>query len=156
VSISRIDSDSNHTHGYYVRVSIDGVIQSRFFQDARHGGREEALQAAEAWDAALLASRGQRRERRPNKRSASGVTGVSRGIDGRSGLPFWLATWMDGSGRQHRAHFAVNKYGEEEARRRAVEARLDGLAAKGVLPRGGGESGSRQQVAQERTEASSK
>ena len=135
MSISRIDSGSNHTHGYYVRVSIDGVVHSRFFQDARHGGTEEALRAAQAHDAALIAGRGPSRERRPGRRNTSGVTGVSRGIDGRSGLPFWLATWMDGTGRQRRAHFAVNRYGEEEARRLAIEARLAGLASKGVLPR---------------------
>ena len=134
MSISRIDSDRNHTHGFYVRVSIDGVIHPRFFQDARHGGREAARRAAEAHDAALIASRGNPWEKRPGRRNTSGMTGVSRSIDGRSGLPFWLATWME-DGRQRRAHFAVNRYGEEQARRLAVEARLAGLERGGVLPR---------------------
>jgi hypothetical protein len=134
MSISRIDAQGNHTHGYYVRVSIDGVVHSRFFQDARWGGREGALRAAQAHDAAVISGRGPAREKRPGRRNTSGVTGVSRGVEPRTGLPFWLATWMD-EGRQRRAHFAVNKYGEEEARRLAVEARRSGLAAKGILPR---------------------
>jgi hypothetical protein len=53
--ISRIDQPSTRTHGYVVRLNYQRTDtgwrprHTAFFGDASHGGREEALRAAEAF-----------------------------------------------------------------------------------------------------------
>ena len=45
--ISRIDQPAKRTHGFFVRLARGGKIHSAFFSDLTHGGRENALAAAQ-------------------------------------------------------------------------------------------------------------
>ena len=44
--ISRIDSEHNHTHGWYVRIREAGKVKSKFFSDRKYGGIVKALMKA--------------------------------------------------------------------------------------------------------------
>jgi len=45
--ISRIDQLEKHNHGFFVRLARAGKTHSAFFSDKSHGGREQALAAAQ-------------------------------------------------------------------------------------------------------------
>jgi len=130
VSISRIDH--NNTHGFQVRVVRRGREHSKMFSDGVHGGREQALERAKEYEAKLIAELPPlRRERlRPQANNSSGIVGVTRtyfqhhkGVPG--GSYYWQTTFIDPErGRPRNIKFSVNKYGEEEARERAILCRL--------------------------------
>jgi hypothetical protein len=134
MSIERFEGDGKPTHGFYVRVRVGGTVRRKFFGD---GGAEGARTAAEAHEAAVIAERGPLYDLSPRRHNKSGMTGVSRRKDFKTGLPQWHASWTDGDGRNRAAGFSVRKYGEEEAFRRAVEARRAGVEARGAVPRSG-------------------
>jgi len=45
--ISRIDQEEKKNHGWYVRVTLKGVITQKFFADKTHGGKPRALKCAQ-------------------------------------------------------------------------------------------------------------
>lgn len=47
--VSRIDQAPKFTHGWSVRVRIEGKIKSKFFSDKKLGGRDMALVKALEW-----------------------------------------------------------------------------------------------------------
>ncbi len=66
--ISRIDQPSTRTHGWFVRLNYQGrrdgtygPRHQKFFGDATYGGKRKALQAAQAY---LAAVQGVRRRKR--------------------------------------------------------------------------------------------
>lgn len=58
-----------------------------------------------------------------NKKNTSGINGVRRNGT-REGQGSWSAHWSNGKRRLASVSFSVKKYGEEGAKRRAIEARL--------------------------------
>ena len=66
-------------------------------------------------------------ERRKTK---SGIVGVRRVTKFTKGHPYdyWIAVWSDGRGGHHSRTFSIHKYGEENARKRALKARIEALA----------------------------
>jgi len=56
--ISRIDQPGKRTHGFFVRLARQGKTHSAFFGDKSHGGRENALAAAQQHYEKLLAKFG--------------------------------------------------------------------------------------------------
>ncbi|MBT3391355.1 MAG: hypothetical protein HN413_13215 [Chloroflexi bacterium] len=46
--ISRIDTDKNSTHGWFVRIYRRKTIR-KFFSDGKYGGKDGALDAAKQW-----------------------------------------------------------------------------------------------------------
>ena len=52
--ISRIDQPEKHNHGFFVRLQCQRKIHSAFFADKSHGGREQALAAAQKHYRGLL------------------------------------------------------------------------------------------------------
>jgi len=144
-SIIRIDKPNKNgrggTHGWQVRLSLGQhhKYYSKMFSDGKLGGREEALKAAEAYRAQLPELFPQFFQRRwPNpvppyqktlgKNNTSGRIGVYRTHSyHKSGLKqeFWGAHCSVGpyNGRPAAKRFYISTYGEEEAKRLAIEFR---------------------------------
>jgi hypothetical protein len=146
--IVRVDKpkDAPHgTHGWQVRGSGKRGYHSRLFSDNVYDGQDKALAAAQTYLAEYLQMHPQERNS-PNvypygfhegKRlssNKSGVTGVHRTYEyGRWDTQkehkryYWAAFYtIDGTGRRQVRRFQkfyVEDWGEEEARRRAVEFR---------------------------------
>lgn len=134
--ICRIDQPEKHNHGFFVRVQRQGKIHSAFFTDFRHGGRAQALVAAQRHQRKLLAKLGPpKRMLRQwwaeivRRRGRSGIHGVQRIEDRRFGRPriYWKANWSPEPYLVRRKQFSARKFGEDEARRLAIRARRAGV-----------------------------
>ena len=135
--VSRIDQPSHRTHGFFVRLQRKGKMYSAFFTDKMHGGRKQALAAAQAHYLKLrkLLGMPRQRSRRWNaeivrRRGKSGIHGVRRVvIRGQSGrrLKYWQAAWSPEFGLVRKRQFSIRKFGENEARRLAIRARRAGV-----------------------------
>ncbi|GAB4177912.1 MAG: hypothetical protein Fur0039_21510 [Rhodocyclaceae bacterium] len=136
--ISRVDNEASRTHGWLVTIQRRGVIYRRHFSDGSLGGRLMAFAAARDWRDAVIARHPPLKLRDYSnivkKNNRSGVVGVCRYCASETReLPrarqrwFWVASWPLPSGGRRRVKFAVNKYGEEGAFRRALRARRDAL-----------------------------
>ena len=134
--ISRIDQPEKHNHGFFVRVQRQGKIHSAFFTDFKHGGRAQALAAAQQYHRKLLAKLGppKRRLRQwwaeiVRRRGRSGIHGVQKVVDRRFKRPriYWKATWSPEPYTVRRRQFSARKFGNEEARRLAIRARRAGV-----------------------------
>lgn len=102
------------THGWQVRVRTGGARPSRFFADARHGGREAALAAALAFRDSLLAMSASS-DATPRKAwSNTGVVGLSV-RDRADGSALVHANWTDAEGKRRTASFSVEKWGLRRA-----------------------------------------
>jgi hypothetical protein len=134
--ICRIDQPEKHNHGFFVRVQRQGKMYPAFFTDFKHGGRAQALAAAQRYRRKLLARLGppQKMLRRwwaeiVRRKGRSGIHGVQRVVDRRSGRPriYWKANWSPEPYVVRRKHFSARKFGNEEARRLAIRARRAGV-----------------------------
>ncbi len=133
--ISRIDSKT--TRGWLVRGYKNGKRYSKLFSDRKLKSAEEALRQAQNFYKELT-DRLKSIPARPRAkkivykdvRNSTGVIGISRlhkiGKNGAE-LAFYSVTWRPAPGVQKCTSFSVNKYGEEEAFKRAVTCRFDGL-----------------------------
>ena len=139
-NISRIDmfSTSGKSHGgWEVRIQRRGKKYEKFFADGQHGGRRAAIQAAKVYrdelEAKLRPYSVKELARSPSVRNNSGVVGVRRALqveetdDYIYTYTFWIAQWTDGKGKRKTRSFSVDKYGEDEAHRRAIQARTRGV-----------------------------
>jgi hypothetical protein len=53
--ICRIDQPAKKNHGWYVRITLFGIITCKFFPDVSLGGKEKALKLAQTYRDALVA-----------------------------------------------------------------------------------------------------
>ena len=105
------------THGWQVRHRRDGQRLSKFFADARHQGREGALDAAIAYRDALFASLSPA-EPRPRKAwSNTGVVGLSvrEKTEGVRPKLYVQLNWMDVEGKRRASSYSVEKWGLRRA-----------------------------------------
>lgn len=133
-SISRIDQPSKHTHGWYVRVVFKGQMHAKFFSDSAYGNKRAALSQAVTFRNQKEKELGKPRTNRTvvgkNARTQTGVSGVhrvvktSRAKDGevRSSTVYEV-TWSPEPNVLRRTSVSIDKYGEDEAFRRAVKLR---------------------------------
>jgi len=143
-NISRVEAVSSSGtpwSGWMVRVQRRGRYVSRFFNDARHEGKMDALRAAKQFRDAAEERDAHwsvtERAENPPQNNVSGTVGVRRvrqrfvrdGSESR--YWFWVAQWTDGHGRRKTRAFSVNKHGEDEAYELAVAARMDGVRKSG-------------------------
>ncbi|MDR0595734.1 MAG: hypothetical protein LBF94_03535 [Puniceicoccales bacterium] len=133
--ISRIDSKT--TKGWLVRGYKNGKRYSKLFSDRKIGSSEEALSQAlifcKELSARLKAIPADPRAKKivySDVRNTTGVIGISRltkpGKNG-SKLEFYSVTWRPAPGEQKCTSFSIRKYGPEEAFRKAVVCRYNGL-----------------------------
>lgn len=125
--ISRIDNPARNSYGWYVRVRFKGENHSKFFSDSVHGGRDSALRKAVRHRNRLEREIGKPRTDRTlivrPSRNESGMVGVKRTLKANS--PVYEVTWCPAPKVIHRTSVSINKYGEEEAFRRACAIRLE-------------------------------
>ncbi len=129
--VIRIDSDS--THGWQVRVYRHGKTYSKLFSDRKHGGKEEAFEAAVAYRseleeevAAMPDAAPRRRLIRRNKNNSTGVVGISRTYKrDRRGIKHevYAVSWNPEPGVARGTSFSIKRYGEDTAFRLACELR---------------------------------
>lgn len=137
------------THGYYYHVTLsrNGVLHQRDFHESRCGGTDQACKLAHAWRDLIVATY----QAMPlaafcailRSNNTSGIPGVSRTVKGPSASndpsrrAYWQAHIPLGDGKGRVKGFSVYMYGEEEAKRRAIAARMQGLQElEGVIFRG--------------------
>lgn len=125
MGISRIEQPEKKHFGYYVRLTWRGTQYAKFFSDKKYGGARGALQAAEQYFDQLdeqmpLDSQAGRM----SVRNSSGIVGVSRTKSTSRGhrYEYWQARWGSGDDRKS-AKFSIHKYGEEQAKQLAINAR---------------------------------
>ncbi len=136
--ISRIDQPEKRTHGFFVRLQRQGKMYPGFFGDKSHGGRAQALEAAQAYYQKLLTQHKATTRRDwlqiRRRRGASPYIGVQRVIVRRANNYegfFWKATWSPLPGVVKRRMFSVLKYGPRQALALALKTRRDALATLG-------------------------
>jgi hypothetical protein len=133
--ISRIDNEEKHTHGWYVRVCYDRKMHSRFFSDAKHGGKEKSLKQAVKHRNELEKEIGKPRTDRnivvSNSRNTTGIIGVQRTLKkissktdaGPLAGAVYEVTWSPEPSVLRKTAFSVERYGEEGAFQKAVALR---------------------------------
>ena len=139
LNIHRVDHDASSTHWWRVTVQRRKRIFVRDCSDGRHGGRQPALQAAHLYRDKLvkayppLSKAAYCAIRKKNNRS--GISGLTR-VDTwemyngrRFRRLYWDAQWPIGHGKARHKKFAITKYGEEGAYRKAFTARKTALKA---------------------------
>jgi hypothetical protein len=120
-------------------VSWNGKALQKRFSDRRFGGEEAALVHAVVWRDRILDPGKPQTVMEfaavKHRNNTSGVSGVHRQREAevrRDGTlavrHYWCARIPDGVGGHRGRSFCIEKYGEREAYRRAVEARMQGLA----------------------------
>jgi len=134
--ICRIDQPHKYNHGFFVRLTRRGRIHSAFFADKKHGGREQAMAAAQAHYLKLREKLGMPRHRSRlwnaqivRNVGRSGIYGVQRVIDRRTKpwRKYWRATWSPELGVVRKKQYSIRKHGEEKAKQLALRARRAGL-----------------------------
>ncbi|MBL8152173.1 MAG: AP2 domain-containing protein [Blastocatellia bacterium] len=133
--ISRIDSQDGRTHGWYVRVFFKGEKRVKLFSDSVHGGREKALEKAIRFRNKAEKELGKPRTDRivitATKRSkTTGIVGLRRRREKaatKSGelryREMYEVWWCPEPNKVAKRSVSINKYGEEEAFRRAYMIR---------------------------------
>lgn len=139
--IARIDipktAGKGATHGWEVKIHRRGESVHKFFGDLKWGGKTKALKAAQAFRDEVL------RKLKPysrveiakskTSRNKSGIVGVRRIDKARKKngntywSTFWEASWSPEPGVHKHKLFSVQKYGERQAKRLAMDARQKGL-----------------------------
>jgi len=122
--VTRIDIEPSErhprrhpTHGWQVRVRRDGERQTKFFADARHGGREGALAAAVEYRDEVLAAVADTPARPRRAWSNTGVVGLSvrEKQEGDEAKPYVQINWIGSDGKRRAASFSVGKWGLRRA-----------------------------------------
>ncbi len=135
--------DHGNTHGWWVRVYKDSKpVESKLFSDGVHGGKLKAKKKAQEHRDLVVKKHKivpvhlrKTREHSVDKRSTSGVVGVTLSVAEKAGSlrVHWSARFME-KGRQRNVSFSVRKYGYEGAFRNALKVRF--AAIERPVPRG--------------------
>ena len=138
IGIYRLYDSKRGGWDLHVFVQRNGKMFLKQFFEPRCGGQAKAMQLAQAWRDRVI-------DENPamslaafcsivRSNNTSGVPGVIRnqkqratGLDGADGRVYWIALIPQADGQTRKLSFSVATLGEEEAKRRAVEARLQGL-----------------------------
>jgi len=126
--------DYKKNTGWYVRVKFRGKEHRKYFGDTVWGGTEDALLEAIQWRDEKEIELGKPRTERmvlSKPDSDFGITGVRRimkwtGATDTDGnpkpnfTPVYAVTWSPIPGKRKNTSFSVEKYGEDEAKKKAV------------------------------------
>lgn len=130
--ITRIENYKRRADGWLVRLQSRGERYSEFFKDSDYGGESAALRAARRCYRRMLIEHPKltRQENAERETVRTGdIIGVRKLLKPRFGHVYevWEARWSPKKYQRRVRTFSVEKYGENEAKRLAVEARLQGL-----------------------------
>lgn len=141
-ALRRIDNPNRSTHGWKVQLVRHRKDYARYFSDAQYGGSDQARQAAIEWRDRfdIEVPRLSRADKADILRSnnTSGVPGVfpwqykdKKGHIHR----YWVAVWKPETGQKHKSRkFSIARYGEEDAKARAIQARQEAMAIQKQEP----------------------
>ena len=138
--ISRIDTEQFRTHAWRVKLVRRGQVYIKNFPDKRYGGKGKALLQAKAYRDELVEKYPpiSRQEfcsilRRNNRTGITGVYRYAKSFVLKNGKVkkswYWEATWPIGKSQQSHQAFSVNEFGEAKAKRLAIQAREEAMAA---------------------------
>lgn len=122
--VTRIDIEPSEryparhpTHGWQVRLRREGERHTKFFADARHGGRDGALEAAVAYRDRLLTEAADTPPRPRRAWSNTGVVGLSvrEKEEGGETRPYVQINWIGEDGKRRAASYSVGKWGLRRA-----------------------------------------
>lgn len=133
--LNRIEYPARSVACYRVKILRQGALFQQYFPYNKYGGKAAAF--AEAKRCWLEMRRAfppmSRREMSEveRRKSPSGIVGVARITKLSKGhkYSFWRANFTDPRGRKKVRIFSVRKYGNAEAKKRALQARKNALAA---------------------------
>ena len=138
--ISRIENYKNRVDGWQVRLQRRSEKFSKSFKDSDYKNKDAALKAARKFHNQLCKEHPkltpQEHAERKTVRTGE-IIGVRRllKVDKRWSeehiYEVWEAKWSHKKYQRKVRTFSIEKYGEEEAKRLAIEARLQGLAEMG-------------------------
>lgn len=148
MTISRIDQEHKHQHGWWVRYFEYGAKkpnEQKFFSDKMYQGREFAYAEAKRFDDHLKEKYNYEARRKPigspnpdirkpkkkNKANKTGILGVQRTKRIRpNGTVYetYVASYPIAPGKTKLHVFSISKFGERVAFRLAIMARLIGLS----------------------------
>lgn len=139
LNIHRVDHEPSSTHCWRVTVQRRKVLFRHDFSNGIHGGRELALQAAQAYRDMLVQRHAPLSKpdycailKKNNRSGVSGLTRVDRlelSRGRRVRRLYWEVQWPIQNGRSRHRKFSILKYGEEEAFQFALAAREAALEA---------------------------
>ena len=137
-NITRIDRESTGG-GYLVRVMRKGKRVSQYFSDQEYGGKRKALLAArkhrDKLEDKMRGYTAKQLSQIQRSNNTSGIVGVRRAVetdyrwDSEPTYGYWVAQWSPKKGVRRTKRFSIEKYGEDEAYRLAVQARKRGVAS---------------------------
>jgi len=129
--IIRIDHKA--THGYQVRIPINGKQESKFFADGQHGGKRAARIAATTYrdkeckkiSIPLINKRVIRRQDKRNKTGHVGVNIFWKTVGGYQ-YKYYVASWTPKVGENpKRKMFSAHRLGDEKAMAMAIKHRTE-------------------------------
>lgn len=107
----------------------------KYFPDAKYGGKENALEAAQAWLDSLMSAASNPdymlwRRNKKTEANTSGIVGVGRYLIRyrKKRRLLWSAFWQDADGKRRCKVFFVSTHGERQAKALAIAARRDAMA----------------------------
>ncbi len=128
--ISRIEQPEKRTYGWYARVRYKGVIRSKFFADAKNGGRGKAFQMAKSWhrkEMRKIIKKIGGKDVEPhtipkgtvvtvNKSNNTGIVGIQKIVKQKKTTTYKAYRVVYKSKEGYKAKFfSIAKYGEKEA-----------------------------------------
>jgi len=133
--ISRIDS--KNTHGWYVRIYLNGgVFVSKLFSDRLHGGKQQALKDAQVFrdhnqmvaDLQKQSSKGKKNKpffTKPPKNNTSGIIGVNeiKTISRNRNIHYFQATWSEQGRARTKKFYVTATRSVDKAKQAAIEHR---------------------------------
>ena len=145
--IIRQEETEKTAAGWKVNLKRRRKYMHKYFPDSKYGGKENALEAAQAYLDSLMSVASDpdyvvwRREKKTES-NTSGIVGVGRyavRYKKRKRL-LWQAIWEDADGKRHCKRFFVSTHGERAAkalacaaRREAIEELRQELTRRGAL-----------------------
>ena len=137
-NISRIDRETTGG-GFLVRVMRKGKRATQLFSDLDHGGKRNALAAAKAYrddlEKKMRGYTAKQLSQKERTNNTSGTVGVRKVYEtdyrwkSKPTYGYWVAQWSPKKGVRKTKRFSIEKYGEKEAYRLAVQARKRGVAS---------------------------
>ncbi len=113
------------------QINFNKNLITKLFSDSKYGGKKAALKEAQLFQDVCERELKNQPEKnnvtslnKLTKRNTSGIPGVSKFVSKRQnrGKGEWQAKWVE-NGKRRKKTYSINKYGEKEAKRLAIEYR---------------------------------
>jgi len=122
--IARIDQETKHNHGWYVRVRFLGKTHPKFFSDKKCGGKYSSLLQAISWRNKTEKKLGKVRTDKHMVTVSNSGTGVV-GVRLNTRLNRYEVSWVTEEGKQGKTTVSINKHGKKKAFSRACAIRKE-------------------------------